>query len=595
MLRNILLNDRWFMYILFPFSFISFVILSYLSKEINTNNLSLVLILITYLLYKLIKTKNNNIILKNELSNKIHLEQTDMGAYLKFNKNFNITYISKELIDILGDCEGNLIKLLTNCSNEPKKIEKLKSSIEQGKSFSTMVEFNSAKTSLFLDIFVYRLGHTSVKGVEYIMICNDITSHIKTQEELKNQLLKDQLTKLPTRLKLLDDMEKLERKRYSHAWTLINIQIDNYEEINEFFGIDTGYELLKNISSWLNENLPTKNSTLYKFEHNNFAIFTTSRISLTLLEKYLKDLTNKINKKHFSINDATYDISATIGVSRGKKELLKYAYLALKNAQKSNKSYAIYNKKSLQDEKYLNHIKQNAQIKDALSEDRIIPFFQPILNLSTNKIEKFESLMRLQKKDNSFQKPNDFLEIAKMGKLYPELTKMMVSNSIKRLKILQKPITINVGIEDIVNPKISSFIINQLKKCEFSNLITFEILETDGIENYKKVTSFIKKVKAFECKIALDDFGSGYSNFEQILKLDIDYIKIDGSLIKNIHTNLQSEIVTKTIISFAKELGIKTVAEFVWNEEILKKVKSLGIDYAQGYFIGKPAPITIKK
>jgi len=91
--------------------------------------------------------------------------------------------------------------------------------------------------------------------------------------------------------------------------------------------------------------------------------------------------------------------------------------------------------------------------------------------------------------------------------------------------------------------------------------------------------------------VAIDDFGSGYSNFEQLLKLDIDYIKIDGSLIKDITTNRENEIVTKTIVSFAKELGIKTIAEFVSTEDTFNKVKSLGIDYAQGYYIGKPAPL----
>ncbi len=595
MLLNIIQRDKWFKYLLFSLISTSFLLLFYTSSELESRSLILLLTPILYLFYKLIETKNRNFELKRELSQNCKFEPDDMGAYLKFNKNFNITHMSDELIDLIGEFEGNIFDLLYNCSTSTNKIEKLKDSIKQGKAFSSMIEFNSAKKRLYLDIFVYRLGHTYVKGLEYIMICNDITAHIKTQEELKNQLLKDQLTNLPTRLKLLDDMEKLDKKRSTHAWTLIYLQIDNYEEINEIFGIDTGYELLKSFALWLKDNLPTKNAKLYKFEHNNFAIFTSSRVSLAMLQSYLKELSNKINKEHFIINGASYDISITIGVSRGKDDLLKYAYLALKNAQKANKTYAIYNKKSLQEEKFLNHIKQNAQIKDALIEDRIIPFFQPILNINTNKIEKFESLMRLQKRDNTFQKPHEFLEIAKIGKLYPELTKMMISNSLKRLEMLNKPITINIAIEDIVNPKISSFIINKLKKCAYSHLVTFEILETDGIKNYKSVTSFIKKVKSYDCKIALDDFGSGYSNFEQILKLDIDYIKIDGALIKNINTNSQSEIVIKTIITFAKELGIQTIAEFVWNEEVFNKVKSLGIDYAQGYFIGKPAPITINK
>jgi EAL domain-containing protein (putative c-di-GMP-specific phosphodiesterase class I) len=103
------------------------------------------------------------------------------------------------------------------------------------------------------------------------------------------------------------------------------------------------------------------------------------------------------------------------------------------------------------------------------------------------------------------------------------------------------------------------------------------------------VVNFIKKVKFLGCKIAIDDFGSGYSNFEQLLKLDIDYLKIDASLIKNIDTNRDSEIMTKSIISFAKEMGLKTIAEFVSTQAVFNKVKVLGVDYAQGYYIGKPS------
>jgi diguanylate cyclase (GGDEF)-like protein len=549
---------------------------------------------LSYILFAIKRSQTKNRELLKILKEKKLNEPKDSGAYLKFNKKFEITYISSELKDLIGDCQGDILELFENCTNNKKTIISLKNAIKNDSSFSGMIEFKNAKNSLYLDLFVYKLGHTSVKGVEYIMICNDITSYIVTEEELKNSLLKDKLTKLPTRLKLLDDINSLKSKKHSAPNTLISIQIDNYEEINEFFGLETGYGLLKEVSLWLKKNLPTKNATLYKFEHNNFVIFTSARISLIDLERYLKELTAKINSHSFNIDGIEHDISFTIGVSRGKKDLLKYAYIALKEAQKSNKPYKIFNKKSHSEERFLNNIKTNKDIREALNDDRVIPFFQPILNLKTEQIEKFESLMRIQNIDNTYQKPGEFLEVAKKGRLYPELTKKMIVNSIKRLEILKHPITINLSIEDITNPKISNFIIRSLQKIEFANLITFEIVETDKVKNYKKVANFIKKIKNLNCKVAIDDFGSGYSNFEQILKLDIDYIKIDGSLIKNIDSNKENEIVTKTIIAFAKELGIKTIAEFVYNESIYNKVKMLGIDYAQGYYIGKPAPIKVQ-
>jgi diguanylate cyclase (GGDEF)-like protein len=519
-----------------------------------------------------------------------HVIEED-GAFAKFDKNYNITYVSKEFINILGVEDGNLLDMLKNCTKNPKILQKLEKSIKENKPFNDILELQLANQTMHIDTFVYKVGNQKLTKQEFIIRCNDITSYIATEEELKNQLFLDQYTKLPTRLQLLDDLDQQYKTKKTHAQTLFYIKIDAYEEINEFFGIDTGHKLLVEVAKWLQENVPTKKTQVYKFDHNNFAMYTSSRINLADLENYLRRLNTKIRKHTFNIQDTDHDISFTIGVARGKNNLLKNAYLALNEAQKTNKPYNIFNKKNLQEEKYLQNIQTNKDIKSALLEDRIVPFFQPILNIQTNEIEKFESLIRIQNEDNTHIRPADFLEIAKQSKLYPELTKAMVTASLKRLEFLQHPITLNISIDDILNSKVSSFIIRKLQNSPYANLITFEILETNEIQNYIKVANFIKKIKTFGCQVAIDDFGSGYSNFEQVLKLDIDYIKIDGSLIRNIDTNKENEIVTKTIIAFAKELGVKTIAEFVSSEAIFDKVKLMGIDYAQGYYIGKPAPM----
>ena len=549
--------------------------------------------------YILLKVKDlqyrTKLLLQVFSSTKEQEPHDEEGAFAKFDKNFNITYVSKEFINILGIDDGNLLDILKSTSLDTKILQKLALAIKKNHTFNEILELNIVNQTLFIDTFVYKVANHHLTKAEYIIRCNDITSYIVTEAELKNQLFLDQFTKLPTRLQLIDDLRQSNKRRTTHAQTLFYVQIDSYEEINEFFGIDTGHKLLKEIAQWLQENVPTKNTQVYKFDHNNFAMYTSSRINLADLEVYLRHINTKINNENFSIHETNHDISFTIGIARGKTNLLKHAYLALKEAQKTNKTYKIFNKKNSQEEKYLQNIQINKNIKKALADNRIVPFFQPILNIHTNEIEKYESLMRIQNEDNSYQRPADFLEVSKQSKLYPELTKAMVTGSLKRLEFLQHPITINISIDDILNSRVANLILRKLQKHPFSHLVTFEILETNEILNYTKVANFIKKIKALNCTVAIDDFGSGYSNFEQVLKLDIDYIKIDGSLIKNIDTNKENEIVTKTIITFAKELGVKTIAEFVSTEAIFEKVKILGIDYAQGYYIGKPAPISLAK
>lgn len=120
--------------------------------------------------------------------------------------------------------------------------------------------------------------------------------------------------------------------------------------------------------------------------------------------------------------------------------------------------------------------------------------------------------------------------------------------------------------------------------------ITFEILESIRIENYAEVSQFIKNVKEYDCKVAIDDFGSGYPTLAHILNLDVDYLKIDASLIKNLDTDKNSQIVVETIVGFANKLGIKTIAEFVHSKEVFDKVVEMGIDYSQGYYITEPKP-----
>jgi EAL domain-containing protein (putative c-di-GMP-specific phosphodiesterase class I) len=150
--------------------------------------------------------------------------------------------------------------------------------------------------------------------------------------------------------------------------------------------------------------------------------------------------------------------------------------------------------------------------------------------------------------------------------------------------------SINISFEDIADDEIAAYI--KEKICAFPDpeRIILEITESEQIENQEKINKFIHEVKTVGVKIAIDDFGSGYSNFDHILTLSADYIKIDGTLIKNITESEESRIITEAIIAFSKKLGAKTVVEFVHNEAVYEMVRQMGADFAQGYFLGEPNP-----
>ena len=179
--------------------------------------------------------------------------------------------------------------------------------------------------------------------------------------------------------------------------------------------------------------------------------------------------------------------------------------------------------------------------------------------------------------------PNEFMDIAKKGRYYNQVTKIVLDNSFRALAKTNKEISINLSILDIKSKEIQDKIIMFLNESqEHANRVVFEIVESEDIGNFDEAVDFIGRVKQAGVKIAI-----GYSNFVKLLKYQPDLLKIDGSLIKNIKDCSLSRDIVETIVIFAKKQNIKTVAEFVENEEIFSLVKRMGIDYSQGYAFGK--------
>jgi len=194
-------------------------------------------------------------------------------------------------------------------------------------------------------------------------------------------------------------------------------------------------------------------------------------------------------------------------------------------------------------------------------------------------------------KDGSVVSPYFFLQAAKKSKLYFKLSHFVIEETFNILNHHEGSFSINLSVDDILDPEMQKFILMHLSKTSHADRIVFELLESEGIENYEEVSKFIANVKSFGSKIAIDDFGTGYSNFAHILRLNVDILKIDGSLIKSLDTDLNAQTIVNAITVFSKRLGLKTVAEFVHTEAVYEKALSMGIDYFQGYYLDEPSPL----
>ncbi len=436
--------------------------------------------------------------------------------------------------------------------------------------------------------------HNKIKS--YAKYQEDINKELERQvaqktKELRDRLYIDSLTGLSNRIKLQEDLAEQEDA------SLVIINIDAFKEINDLFGHRIGDKILQDFSKKLKDLINTNNPKLYRIGGDEFALLFKNRMSENDLRHFLNIFVKKIENMIFFYGDKELSLHVTMGAVSGKEGALEKADIALKKARKHRKVYEIYDQvvDAKVEKEYEKNIMWVKNLKKAIELDRVVPFFQPIVSTKTLQPKGYESLIRILDDDGSVISPGVFLEIAKKSKFYYKLTEIMIEKSCEYFYNSPCSFSINLSILDIMNQQIVHKLKEAIARYHVHNRLILEIVESEGIENYDLVYRFVKEMKEIGCQIAIDDFGTGYSNFEHILRLPIDYIKIDGSLVKNICIDENSELIVSTIVDFAKKRGIKTVSEFVSSEEIFLKVQALGVDYAQGFYFDKPKQFVPKR
>ncbi|WP_323595167.1 EAL domain-containing protein [Aliarcobacter butzleri] len=417
--------------------------------------------------------------------------------------------------------------------------------------------------------------------IEYIAIRHEITDLVLKTEELKRNLRLDSLTNIGNRYKLIEDVSK------SVNPCISILDIVSFSDVNDFFGYKTGDNVLKIVARKIEELLIDKeNYRVYRDHSDTFCIVAQNEDRDKFI-KNIDEISKTIAKVPIVIKSRELYVQLSYVFSFESKENLLETANIIKRYSHANKNIIIYDKALELEKDYEKNIFWTLKIKKALDEDKIVPYFQPIYNLKTSKIEKYEALVRLIDGNNVIS-PYYFLDISKKSKQYLQLTKTMIQKTFDYFRDKDFEFSINLTFEDIKSEYISSFIIELLKEYKIGHRVAFEIVESEEIDNFRKINEFFVTIREYGCKIAIDDFGSGYSNFEYLAKLNVDYIKIDGSLIKDILINKSSQNIVSMLVNFAKGQKVKTIAEFVSNKDILNKVRELGIDYVQGYYIKEP-------
>jgi diguanylate cyclase (GGDEF)-like protein len=447
--------------------------------------------------------------------------------------------------------------------------------------------FEKFKEKLSQDLrFFEKLSYLLI-GFIIFLISLLIFVIIKLEDKIKEVyylLEHDNLTALRNRYKFNKDIKNYKKPQ------VILFNIDKFKNINDYFGSNVGDKLLKDVGRLLRvffRQLDNK-IKVYRVGADDFAvILEKDSYSLPKLKDIAKKAIDFVENRGFTFNNLTLNISLSAGIST-KGPYLENADIALKNIKNDIKEkIGVYEEKMNKDISL--NIQKSNEIKDAIENNRIIPYFQPIFDKNMN-VYKYEVLSRVIIRENEIKSIYPYLNILKENKMYHRVTEIILNESVYNLKKYSNlSLSINLSIEDIINSEIVKLIKRRFSNQEIAKRVTFEILESE-IENYDALKTFIADMKQYGITFAIDDFGSGYSNFSRVLNLEVDYLKIDGSLIKNIDTDKNSRLIVETIVDFAKKSDKKTVAEFVHSKNIFEITKSLDIDYFQGFYLGEPKP-----
>ena len=546
---------------------------SYLLKPLSLDDLNKALRRVAKRVEFLNEYKNNLLFLQQ------YQELTDLSAAVsKTDTDGRITYVNDEFCKLSGYSKEELLgskhNIVRHPENEPTMYADIWHALGIDKRAWKGVIRNASKDheTYYVDTIIKPILNANNEIIEYISIQKDVTDLLNPKKQLHDYVDSSQ--------------EPL----------VAFVKIDGFMDIEKLYGHKITQEIEDKFADKILEQMPEylHFKKFFSLGHGEYIFVQdlelNTELELDTIILELKNFQQMVSGLEIDIGEIEYDISILMSVSHGEHCLENVKY-AMKSLERTKQDFIVSNDFVEQEQgKALQNLQILKMVKVAIDNMNIISYFQPIVSNETKKVVKYESLVRLVNEDGKVVSPYLFLDLAKRGKYYSKITGMVLENSFNALKFTDKSVTMNISALDIEKKSTREKIYELLDlHREMGPRIVFELLEDEDVRDFDEITKFIARVKAFGVKIAIDDFGAGYSNFERLLKYQPDILKIDGSLIKNIETDAYSMSVVKTIVAFAKEQKIEMVAEYIENENIYEIIRSLGVEYSQGYYFGAPA------
>lgn len=570
--------------------------------------LPIIFIIATYAIKRITKTEK-------KLSFEKELAQTTLHSIgdgvITVDKNYLIQSINPNaeiLINIKKeDALGtNILNIYENKDNQKANIN-----IKENQIQHSLFDFSFTKD----DGSRHEVEHTLSPIIEQdnsvlgaVIVIRDVTKMRDMEKKLTFQACHDALTNLINRrefeIRLRQSIRDAQREKESHS--ICFLDLDRFKIINDTSGHAAGDEFLKQIAKTIQNQLRSSD-VLARLGGDEFGIILNN-CSITKAQNICHGIIRTIRDTRFIWGKNSFESGASIGIvpidelTTSLSEVMGSVDAACYEAKnKGRNRIQVFTPNDAEFEKHKRQTSWIQKIKSAIKNDSFELYYQDIaaINPQYPTPKTIEILIRLN--DNGkIISPDSFIPAAERYNMMPLIDEWVVSNTFKFLneyqQIIQKDIrvAINLSGQSLTEDSVLNLVTNQLKKNKslIKEHICFEITETAAIANMSRATEFIAQMKQMGCKFSLDDFGSGLSSFTYLKNMPIDNIKIDGAFIRDIASDKINKTFVESIYNIGKIMGIKTTAEYVENEEIFNCIKEIGIDYAQGYHIAKPKPLS---
>jgi diguanylate cyclase (GGDEF)-like protein/PAS domain S-box-containing protein len=431
-------------------------------------------------------------------------------------------------------------------------------------------------------------------------VARDITERKRFEAELSHLATHDGLTGLLNRRGFEEALTSAIRQS---AGALLYLDLDEFKYINDSQGHRAGDGLLRNLAAALSAH-GRQGDVLSRVGGDEFAMLLP-KADLGEARAVAESILEVLRQQPLDAGGQPVSITASIGVAlfpaHGEtlEALLVHADQAMYQAKAHGRNVvAIYQPDADFSAQVQRRLTSERLIRQALEQNGFVLYAQPILDLATGHIPHYELLLRMLDAGGDLLPPAAFLDVAERFGLIHQIDRWVVRQAIGLMARLEQEgqqicLEVNLSARALTDAELLVLLRRELAATGIDpHRLVFEITETAAIADIDAAMAFVHEMKALGCRFALDDFGAGFSSFDRLKRLPVDYLKLDGSFIRNLPSDEEDRHLVKAMVDVARGLGKRTIAEFVENGETLEKLQESGVDYAQGYHVGRPRPIS---